>query len=321
MAEFTRERKFWLKKYIDLGDSTPSHDTFNRVFQLIDPQCLQEGLNEDGKKLLNHLKERLIAIDGKKLKGVSPKSKGNSGLYILNAWVCDQGLCIGQTKVMDKSNEITAIPILLDELELQGTTVSIDAIGCQKEVAEQIISAEADYILAVKGNQKDLLEEVQEGFDHCACESEDSQWEYDHGRFETRKCEVINGKAWLSPDLKEKWSSIEQLVKITASREIGEVTTTNTRYYITSHANKTAAQLNKMIRSHWSIENQLHWHLDVTFDEDSSRARMGNAPLNLSTMRKMALHRIKKDNAKLSQKKRRFRASMNTDYLDQLLNL
>ena len=144
-------------------------------------------------------------------------------------------------------------------------------------MAEQIISAEADYILAVKGNQKDLLEEVQEGFDDCACESEDSQWEYDHGRFETRKCEVINGKAWLSPDLKEKWSSIEQLVKITASREIGEVTTTNTRYYITSHANKTAAQLNKMIRSHWSIENQLHWHLDVTFDEDSSRARMGNA--------------------------------------------
>lgn len=322
MVEFATRRKEWLSTKIKLPSGIPSHDTFNRVLQKVDPEHLKSGLKEDGARLISQLEGQLITIDGKKQKGVAPRSRGNSGLFILNAWVGEHNICIGQTKVMDKSNEITAIPILLDELELAGTTVSIDAIGCQKEIVEQIVAAGADYVLAVKGNQADLLEETTEAFEYTATQkAENMQWEYDHGRYETRRCEVLTARGCLSPNLQSKWASVRTLVKVTAQREQDGINTKHTRFYISSHQDKSAAELNQMIRSHWSIENQLHWHLDVTFAEDTSRARTGHAPLNLSILRKMALHRIKKDDAKLSQRKRRFRASMDTDYLDRLLKI
>lgn len=285
----------------------------------MDPEHLKQGLAADGRRLIDSLEGQLINIDGKKLKGNNPTSRGNSGLFILNAWVSDHGICIGQTKVMDKSNEITAIPQLLDELELKGSTVSIDAMGCQHEIADQIVEAEADYILALKGNQGDLYEEVREAFSYGLIEAQDEQWEYDHGRYETRRCEVMPATGYLSPKFAKRWGSVRQFVRLTAKRTVNEITTTQTRYYLTSSADFNAPKLNALIRRHWSIENCLHWHLDVTFSEDGSRARSGHAAVNLSILRKMALHRIKQDTQKLSQKKRRFKASMNVDYLDQLL--
>lgn len=321
MAFFAKERKDWLADYLTDPGITPSHDTFNRIFQIVDPEHLSEGLAQDGRRLIDSLNGKLINIDGKKLKGNDPTSRGNHGLFILNAWVGENSLCIGQRKVMDKSNEITAIPALLDELELRGSFVSIDAMGCQHQIADQIVEAQADYILALKGNQGDLFEEVQEAFRYGKVGAMDEQWEYDHGRYETRRCEVLPAAGYLSPKFENTWSSVKQLIRLTAERTIGDTTSTQTRYYLTSSSSLNAKKLNQMIRGHWSIENQLHWHLDVTFNEDGSRARRGYAAVNLSVLRKMALHRIKQDDTRLSQKKRRFKASMNTSYLADLIQL
>ncbi len=320
MVVFGNQRKEWLEEFLELPNGIPSHDTFNRCLQIVDPEALTEIMQEDGAILLESLKGKLINFDGKKIKGVFPKSKGNKGLYNLNAWVSENGVCIGQVMVDDKSNEITAIPKLLSQLEIEGSTVSIDAMGCQKEVADQILEKGADYLLAVKQNQGDLHEQVEESFTFMTVEEQDFQWEYDHGRYETRRCKLLSAKEALSPDLLEKWEGIQTLVKIESERSIADVTTSHSRYYISSHGDKTAMQINAMVRCHWSIENQLHWHLDITFKEDASRARTKNAPINLNILRKIALLRINRmDDGKISLKKKRFRASLNNNYLIKAL--
>ena len=319
MVSFGKEREEWLRKIIDLSNGIPSDDTFRRLFHVIDPEELSKILVTDGKTFLDTYKDELIAIDGKKIKGVSPKSKGNKGLYILNAWVSSSGICIGQSKVQDKSNEITAIPELLDKLEISGSTVSIDAMGCQVDIAEKIISKDADYLLSVKGNQKDLHEEIKESFSFMSKSDHDEQWEYGHGRYETRSCSLISAREALSPDLIEKWQEAQTLIEVKATRTTGDKTSTSTRYYISSLQNKKAMEFNAMVRNHWSIENQLHWHLDVTFQEDDSRIRTKNAPMNMNILRKIALQQIKKVTDKSSLKKRRFRSSLNIDYLTNVL--
>lgn len=321
MVEFAKQRLDWLKTKVGLKNGIPSHDTFNRVLQIIDPEHLSEALTKDGAVLLDHIEGKLISFDGKKMRGVSPQSRGNKGLYILNAWVTENRLCIGQKKVEDKSNEITAIPELLEELDLQGCTISIDAIGCQKAIAEQIVGNEADYLLAVKGNQADLQEEVSEAFQYSKADQMTEQWEYDHGRYESRQCQILSAAQVLSPNLKAEWPSINTLIKIKSLRDVKGVKSTETRHYISSHDKKSADDYNAMVRGHWGIENHLHWHLDVTFGEDANRSRKGNAPQNLNILRKMALHRIARDKVKISKKKRRFRASMNLDYLEKILRL
>lgn len=321
MVTFAKERHEWLLTKIELPNGIPSHDTFNRVLQLIDPELFSRFIQEDGASLLDHVAEHVINLDGKKIRGVSPHSRGNRGLYILSAWVGEHNLCIGQLKVEDKSNEITAIPQVLREIDLVGNMVTIDAIGCQKEIAQQIDGEEGYYLLAVKGNQADLLEEVSEVFTFCTIAGDDQTWEYDHGRYEERRCQVLDARKALSPNLLNAWPSVQTLVKIEATRETGDVINTNTRYYISNKICLDACYFNGLARSHWSIENALHWHLDVTFAEDASRARSGNAPQNLNILRKVALRRLKKDDTKLSQKKRRFKASLNRDYLDHILGL
>ncbi len=321
MVSFAEERYDWLKTKILLPNGIPSHDTFNRSFQLIDSDELIRVLKKDGKALIDHVNSQVISLDGKKIKGVSPHSRGNSGLYILSAWASETGICIGQKKVKDKSNEITAIPEILHDLDITDCVVTIDAVGCQKEIAAQIVAQQGDYLLAVKGNQAELLEEVVESFQHSPQEGFDQSWEYDHGRYETRSCSILSADQALSPKLLDAWPSIRTITKVESSRVILGVKSMNTRYYISSEAMKDAEYFNNLVRSHWSIENHLHWHLDVTFNEDASRARTGNAPQNLNIMRKMALQRIKQDDSKLSQKKRRFKASLTIDYLNHLLNI
>lgn len=320
MVEFAKQRLEWLEEVLELPNGIPSHDTFNRVLQCIDPQQLGVCLSEDGKHLIESVKGKLVNFDGKKLKGVSPKSRGNQGLFILSAWVGENRLCIGQQKVEDKSNEITAIPELIDLLDLEGSTVSIDAIGCQTEIAEKIIAAEANYLLAVKQNQGSLFEEVSEDYLWKSSKAFNETWEYDHGRYEVRECQIISAAEFLSPDLLSKWKGIKTLVKIVAKRTISGVTNSQSRFYI-SNEEKDPAFYNTAVRNHWSIENHLHWHLDVTFNEDSNRSRTGNAPQNLNILRKMALHRISRMDDKLSLKKRRFRASMNVEYLRKVVGI
>ena len=319
MVEFANQREDWLRTVIELPNGIPSHDTFNRVLQRIDSDALSKCLQSDGAGLLESIQGELVNIDGKKVKGVSPKSRGNKGLWILSAWVSSKRLCIGQKKVNDKSNEIKAIPELIDELDLGGSIVSIDAIGCQVEIAQKIRACQADFLLAVKDNQAGLLEEVQEAFQHSVVEGFAESWEYDHGRFEERRCEILDASLALSPKILEKWTDIKTLVKIEAKREAKGSSSKETRYYISSLKGDHAGQFNEMVRGHWSIENQLHWHLDVTFREDASRARKGNAPMNLNILRKMALTRIRQMDDKLSLKKRRFRAALNNEYLLKVL--
>jgi len=319
MVSFGLEREDWLREVIELPNGIPSHDTFYRILQIVDPEHLALILQGEGAGFFSSYKDKLISIDGKKIKGVSPKSKGNKGLYVLSAWVSETGFCVGQRKVDDKSNEISAIPELLDSLEISGSIVSIDAIGCQKDIAQKIISKQADYLLSVKGNQKDLHEEIKECFTFSKCADHDEQWEYGHGRYETRSCTQLQAQESLSPELLAKWPDARTIVKVVATRKTEDTTTTSSRYYISSLEGKKSMEYNAMIRNHWGIENKLHWHLDVTFKEDESRIRTKNAPINMNILRKIALQKIKKVPDKSSLKKRRFRASLNIEYLQNVL--
>jgi len=321
MVEFGKQREDWLRSILELPNGIPSHDTFNRVFQLISPEELGQILASDGQNLINYVDRDHIILDGKKLRGVSPTSKGNKGLYILNAWVCDQRLCIGQKKIGEKTNEITVIPELLEEIELEGHVVSIDAIGCQKSIAEKIKAKQGDYLLSVKKNQKYLYEMIEEAFCDNKSISADEQWEYDHGRYETRSCEILDVFQIWTSEFYEQWPGIKTIVKIVSSRVIADKSSEETRYYISSEEIREANYYNRLARGHWGIENQLHWHLDVTFREDASRARKGNAAENLSIMRKIALHRLTQMKDKLSIKKRRFRAALNNSYLLNVLRI
>ncbi len=320
MVEFGEQRLEWLEEVLELPNGIPSHDTFNRVLQIVDPQELVVMLAKDAEELIESVRGKLISFDGKKMKGVSPKSRGNKGLYVLSAWVGENRLCIGQRKVQDKSNEITAIPELIETLDLRGSTVSIDAIGCQTGIAEKILESGADYLLAVKQNQGSLYEEVCDDFTWKSSKEIDETWEYDHGRYEKRKCRIVAAQEVLTPDTLNRWEGIKTVVKVVSERTIDGVTSLQSRFYISSEA-KEPAYYNAAVRGHWSIENHLHWHLDVTFDEDANRSRTGNAPQNLNVLRKMALQRISRMNDKLSLKKRRFRASMNVDYLRKVAGL
>ena len=214
-------------------------------------------------------------MDGKKLKGVSPTSRGNKGLFIVNAWLSENRLCIGQERVDDKSNEIEAIPKLLKEIDITDAIVSIDAIGCQKEIASQIKQQKGHYLLAVKKNQKELYEDISCAFKANKAISLVEDWEYSSNRFETRKCSILNAKTSLMEDIFSEWEGLETLVKVEASRVVKEQKTTQVRYYISDENYLNAKYFNQLTRGHWSVENHLHWHLDVTFNEDGCRARKG----------------------------------------------
>ena len=320
MAVFCEEKEELLRSFLELPNGIPSHDTINRVFQMIDYQCLDACLGQYGRELLSVVAEKQICIDGKKLRGVTPTKRGNQGLYILNAWVSENRLCIGQYKVEDKSNEITALPVLIEQLDIKDSTVSIDAIGCQKEIAKAIRGKEAHYFLSVKKNQADLFEEISEAFTCNKDIQETAPWAYDHGRFEQRQCALLSATEVLGPKLLSQWTDLETLVKVVAQRTIKGVKTEEIRYYISSDNCNKPLYFNDLSKGHWGIENHLHWHLDVTFNEDACRARTKNAPMNLSTLRKIALYKIGQMTDKRSFKKRRFKAALNEEYLFQVLD-
>ena len=320
MVLFGKERGHSLDGLLNLPNGIPSHDTFSRVFSILDSTSLEKSLADYGKDILEILSEKQIAIDGKKLRGVSPTTRGNDGLYILNAWVCENGLCLAQQKVSDKSNEITAIPKVLDMLDIEESVVSIDAIGCQVKIAEQIINKGGHYLLSVKGNQQELFDDIQCAFKVRNGTVSNQQWEYDHGRFETRTCYTLPAIDYLLEENLKLWKNIATLIKIDSTRQTKEGISKETRYYISDENNTNPAYFNQLARGHWAIENNLHWHLDVSFNEDACRARGGNAPENLSVIRKIALQILAEQKDKLSFKKRQLKAAMNNQYLKEMLN-
>lgn len=320
MVDFAEARQDWLRNYIDLPNGVPSYDTFRRVFQLLDPNELKKFLAEDAAPLLAHIEDSLISLDGKKLRGESPKSKGNKGFFLLHAWVNEHRLCIGQKVVGDKSNEITAIPELLEELPLTGATVRIDAMGCQREIAEKIVEKEGNYLLSLKANQPTLLEFAsQEEFWRVSPKGCTSL-EKGHGRQERRTCRVLPADTLCPPAVGAPWKDLESIIRVDSRRQVGDKVEENTRYYI-SNQKLDADSFAAMVRAHWGVENQLHWHLDVTFNEDACRVRTGHAAENLAILRRVALQRVRQLESKSSLKKRRFKAALNTDFLEKILKL
>ncbi len=266
-------------------------------------------------------KGQVIAIDGKTIRGAKSHGK-KSPIHMISAWACDNNLVLGQVKTDEKSNEITAIPELLNILNIAGNTITIDAMGTQKEIAKKIIDQDANYILAVKANQPQLLEHIKDEFRFSKQPETYINHDLGHGRIETRICSVLNNFQFIEQN--NGWKNLKTIIKIESTREFknsDKNTEKSTRYYISSLQND-ANEFQKKIRSHWAIENKLHWTLDVAFAEDTSRKRAGNAAQNYSFLLKIALNLLKNESSKkLSMKSKRLEAGWNEDYLLKILNV
>lgn len=318
IADWARSKEEDLRKHFVLPNGIPSHDTFERVFSLIDPVEFQNSFIVWVKGIFGS-ENKFVHIDGKSLKGSQDETHGKKMLHMVGAWASEQHLLLAQLRTEEKSNEISAIPELLKMLDLKERTVTIDAMGCQKDIASGIIKAEADYVLAVKNNQKSLFEQIENAFQHLSVQSIDETSEKDHGRIEVRQCKVITQLDLVEET--ENWSHCQSIIEVHRTRTEKGISTEQKSYYISSHS-KDAQFMNKVIRSHWSIENELHWTLDVVFGEDKSRKRKKNEGENFSFIRRMALNVLKAYKGdKRSMRRRRKMASYKFDYLENLLKI
>jgi predicted transposase YbfD/YdcC len=317
----------WFKSFLELPNGIPSHDTFTDVFARLDPEQFQSCFIEWVQAVAQLTQGEVVAIDGKTVRRSHDRTLGKPAIHMVNVWASANGLALGQAKVDQKSNEITAIPKLLQLLELAGCIVTIDAMGCQTEIAREIVEAEADYLLAVKENQGNLYEDVRDLFQGAEeFGFEGVPYDYartvnkNHGRIETRQCWVITDPTCLDYiQNRQQWAKLDAVVKVTAHRETGAETSVQSRYYISSLAGQ-AKTLLEAARSHWSIENSLHWTLDVTFREDHSRVRKDHGPQNLAVLRQIALNLLKKENTlKRGIQGKRHKAGWVEDYLLKVL--
>lgn len=316
----------WFKNFLKLPNGIPSHDTISRVFARLDPEQLQKCFLNWVSSISSLIEGQIVAIDGKTLRGSYDKSNEKKALVMVSAWAEQQGLVLGQRKVDGKSNEIAAIPKLLKVLYLKGAIVTLDAAGCQKEIVETIVEKEANYLITVKKNQPSLYEEIESLFKQALKKdwtggkhSEYKQKEEGHNRQETRFYRSLTN---LTTPLnsQKKWRELKSLVMAEYMRvESNGKTSIERRYYISS-LSLSAREFSHIIRGHWSIENQLHWVLDVAFHEDDSRIRKGNAPENLAIIRHIALNLLKQEQTvKGSLKSKRNRAGWDNDYLLKIL--
>lgn len=317
---FGEKKESWLRKYLELPHGIPSHDTINRVISALDPKVVQECFVQWVQSIATLSEGEVVSLDGKRLCGSGKDGKA-AIVHMVSAWSDANQLVLGSYKVDDKSNEITAIPKLLEMLDLSGCIITIDAVGCQTEIAEQIVAHQAHYILAVKDNQAHLLDDVKEAFayERQATIQVDVQSTLGHGRLEKRTCRVITDKDWICKS--GQWKDLASLVEITAERTDKQTGAyqKEVRYYI-SDLLQSAEAFNHCIRSHWGIENALHWTLDVAFSEDASRKRAGNAAENFATINRLALNLLKTDTTtKASIKRKRKMAGWDEQYLEQLL--
>jgi predicted transposase YbfD/YdcC len=324
IAEFGRTKEAWFRSLgLKLPNGVPSHDTFNRVFAAMKPRAFRDAFGSWITSVCGALGFCHIPIDGKALRG----SRGPDGtcLHLVSAWVYEQRITLGQVAVSDKSNEITAIPLLLQMLDVRGALVSIDAIGCQKEIARAIRTGEADYLLAVKDNQPTLYADVQACFARAQAgnfagvkHEVFTTSEVKHGRQEERVYTVIYEPTGLST--KDEWQDLKTVVRVERTVRQADKQSQEVAHYISSSTAK-AQVLAEGVRQHWSIENTQHWVLDVVFGEDRCRTRHGNAAENLAWLRKMALAVFGQDKSKGSIPTRQFRAAADDDYRLHLLNI
>ena len=324
IEEYARNNEDWLRSFLELPNGVPSHDTFGRVFARLDPEALGECLGNWIAQVSATLEIRHVAIDGKTLRHSFDNATGKAALHLVSAWATEQHLSLGQVAVDDKSNEITAIPKLLELLDLHGALVTIDAMGTQKEIARKIRQGGADYVLAVKGNQEHLLQDVQGCFAK-ALDGDDghdflSMTERGHGRIETRLISVINTPQGIR-DLGQ-WKDLKAICMVVSERHVvaTDTTTMEVRYFIGSRKG-TAKEYARYVREHWAIENRLHWVLDVQYNEDQSRTRKGHGQQNLARMRRLAVSLLKNDTSKGSIRRKQIRACTNPTFLLKVLNV
>jgi predicted transposase YbfD/YdcC len=322
---YGRSKQAWLKTFLALPNGIPSHDTFRRVFMLIDPDAFEDCFTRWAQSLTGKVEREVVAIDGKTVRRSGRRRHDHGPLHLVSAWASDQGLVLGQREVDGKSNEITAIPELLDTLHLEGAIVTLDAMGCQKDIAARIRAKSADYLLALKANHGRAFEAAREHFEHTcfghgsgsrpACDAFDDS----HGRLVRRRVFVSPAVGELEP--LHEWPDLRTLLAVETIRSVNGTgkTETEIRYFLTS-CNDDAAVLGRAIRRHWSIENSLHWVLDVTFREDDSRVRHRTAARNLALLRKIALNLVAADRSRqTSLRGRRKKAAWNDDYMLRII--
>lgn len=326
MEEFGQAHEQWLRKFLELPGGIPSHDTFNRVFARIDPDQFRTCFISWVKSIEPKFGGDIIPIDGKTVRGSHDRANGNKAIHMVSAWACHSSLVLGQLKTEEKSNEITAIPKLLDLLEIKGCVVSIDAMGCQKKIADKIVEKQADWVFGLKGNQSIFHQDVIAWFESLDLD----RWcrnpsvfletkEKNHGRQETRRYYYFTDHSL--GRYAEQWKGFRGIGMVESIRDNGKKVTTERRYFIASMSGDVK-RFAQAVRSHWGIENLLHWVLDVSFSEDANRTRKGHAPENLAILRHIALNILRKDTAsKKSIKLKRLRAGWDTDYLEQLLDI
>jgi len=326
IALFGASKQEWLGTFLELPNGIPCDDTFARVFARLNPQQMQNSFISWVKSVSQVMKGEVVAIDGKTLRHSYDRGADKGAIHMVSAWASANRLILGQCKVDEKSNEITAIPELLKLLEIKGCIVTIDAMGCQKEIASQIIEQGADYVLALKGNQGGLFEDVQWLFeqaintdfvdvDHDFCQSIDKG----HGRLEIRRCWTLSNLDYLTQ--LPLWASLQTIALVQSERRINGKVSTENRYYISSLPSN-ATVIAEAVRTHWSIENSLHWVLDVSFHEDTSRIRKDNSPENMAMLRHFALNLLSRDkSSKFSMRAKRNKAAWDLAYLIHLLNL
>jgi predicted transposase YbfD/YdcC len=324
---FAKAKLAWFKTFLDLPNGIPSHDTFGRVFAAIDPEAFAKCFVAWIQDVAELTEGEVVAIDGKTIRRSFERASGRAAIHMVSAWATKNRVVLGQVKTEDKSNEITAIPRLLELLVLRGCIVTIDAMGCQKEIAQAIRARDAHYVLGLKGNHPKLHTEVaayfaqarREGFLE-APHGEHLESGRGHGREEERHVWSSEDLGWMED--REQWKGLKTVVMVESKRTVGDKTTREQRYYLSSLSGKDARRLARAIRGHWAVENSLHWVLDVGFREDESRVREGHGAENLSTLRRIALNLLKQDTSKkVGVKNKRLAAGWDEGYMLHLLGI
>ena len=322
VEEFGKSRKKWLKKFLELPHGIPSHDTFRTVFLFLDTKKFMECFGNWVSCIVKKVEGEIISIDGKTSK--RSYSENKKPLHMVSAWANKNSLVLTQVKVDEKSNEITAIPKILRSLEIKGCLITIDAMGCQKEIAKQIKNQGGDYILSLKGNHSKLHEEVKEYIDTCIETNFDEvphekhkTNEKDHGRIETRQYYLISDLNWL--ENKKCWMGLNSIGVVVSKRKIGDKTSEERRLYITS-LESNVKKFAQGVRGHWGVENNLHWQLDITFNDDQCRKRAEKSAENCAVVRHIVLNMLKKETSyKGSISRKQFKAALDANYLEKVL--
>lgn len=325
VAQFGRCKRKWFETFLALPNGIASHDTFGRVFAMLDPTAFEACFLRWIADLATASEGRLIAIDGKTLRRSLDAANGKAAIHMVSAWCAANHLVLGQVATDAKSNEITAIPELLKLLDLQGSVVTIDAIGCQKKIAAQIVDQGGDYVLQLKGNQGGLHDETALLFDQCLRDdclgipyTSAATTNGGHGRVEQRRIWVTPETGWFAE--RGKWKNLRSLVRVEARRTVNGKTSVEYRYYISSLTAEDPARMLALIRGHWGIENSLHWSLDIAFREDDCRIRRGHAAENFSRLNRIALNLLKSETQqKVGIKTKRLVAGWDHDYLLKVL--